>query len=351
MMRVLLSTTALVAAGLLVTSVAYADEEEMMAEEEMMEPAGPVAVGVGGYYRLAIGGYSGDGDDGNRGNGIDQNIEISVGGETVLDNGITAGVLVWLDAMNGGDDDISETMVYFSGAFGTLKAGGYESAAQLGTVWAPGGNGNFGIKAPFFAYGSRTSWQSMVNGASEDSFKVSYDSPSFNGISLSASYEPDDNETSYAGRGAEDSGQISEVVSIHVGFTQELMGGSVGAGFGIEEGTHEMCSANCDASSMRGGLTISIDDISIGGAVLESENMMGDRTDTDVGISWSQGGLGLGVQWGNRDSSDMAGFQVTALNASYALGPGVELNSQLATGSMDNDDNWTEFLIGTTITF
>ena len=93
------------------------------------------------------------------------------------------------------------------------------------------------------------------------------------------------------------------------------MGGSVSAGFGIEEGTNEMCSTNCGASEHAGAaLTISIDQISIGGAVLETESMTEsmtkERTDTDVGIGWSQGPLGLGLQWGSRDASDNSGFQV-----------------------------------------
>ena len=161
MKRVLYGTTALVAAGLLVTSVSYAGDEEMM-EEEMM--AGPVSASVGGYYRVAFGGYSGDGDDG-RGHYINQNIEINVAGSTTLDNGITAGVNIWLDAMNGNNswgDDISETRLYLSGTFGTLTLGSFESAAQLGTIWAPGGNGNFGIKSPFFAAGSRVTWTSRL---------------------------------------------------------------------------------------------------------------------------------------------------------------------------------------------
>ena len=330
---------------------------------------GPVEVGVGGYYRIAGGGYSADYDKGKHGNFIDQNIEINIAGETTLDNGITAGVNIWLDAMNGQNswgDDISETRLYFSGSFGALTAGSFESAAQLGTIWAPGGNGNFGIKSPFFAKGSRVSWASMVNGDSEDSFKVSYDSPSFNGISLSVSYEPDDTQASYDSRGAEDTGQISEVASVHLGFSQEVMGGSVSAGVGIENGTYEACEKNCDASSIRGGLVLSVDEFSIGGAMLESDGRLDDmkrteQTDMDFGIGWSQGPLGLGIQHGTRDAAKGKNFEVTAFNASYDLGSGIQVNSQVAMGSTEindpddpskyKDNDWMEFLIGTTITF
>ena len=341
MKKLLLGTTALIAAGAFVGTV---QADEMMAE--------PVSVGVGGYYRVAVVSASGDAIDDTRAHGIDQNIEINVSGETTLDNGITAGVNIWLDAMNGNNtwgDDISETRAYFSGAFGTFTLGSFESAAQLGTIWAPGGNGNFGVKSPFFSGSSRVSWASAVNGASEDSFKIHYASPAFNGISVSASYEPDDNQNSYAGNADNDPGQISEVQSISVGFTQEVMGGSVSAGFGVENGTNEACMMNCEATSIRGGLVISIDQISIGGAMLEDDNMGAESSSSDFGIGWSQGPLGLGIQYASSDGA----FEVTAFNAAYALGPGIEVNSQVAMGSEagDDGDGWVELLIGTFISF
>ena len=80
MKKLLLGTTALIAAGAFV-GVAQADE--MMAE--------PVSVGVGGYYRVAVGGVSAEEMD-MRGHFIHQNIEINLTGETTLDNGINAGV-------------------------------------------------------------------------------------------------------------------------------------------------------------------------------------------------------------------------------------------------------------------
>ena len=363
MKRVLYGTTALVAASLLVTSVSYAGDEEMM-EEEMM--AAPISVGVGGYYRIAAGSISMDNDVNkdngltNRGQFINQNIEINIAGSTTLDNGITAGVNIWLDGNNGLANDISETRVSLGGAFGTVTAGSFENAAQLGTIWAPGGNGNFGIKSPFFAGGSRVSWNAGLG--AEDALKIMYASPSFNGISLSASYAPESSRDAYAGRGTGDAGHVSEVVSLSLGYSQELMGGSVSAGVGIEEGTIEgtadkddktvtnLCTANCDMSTIRGGLVISIDQMSVGGSVLEVENdnSGASRTETDVGIGWSSGPFGLGIQYASSDGS--AEFEVTAFNAAYALGPGVELNSQIAMGSA-GDDNFAEFLLGTTITF
>ena len=346
MMRVFLSTTALVAAGLLVTSVAYADEEEMMAEEEMMEA--PVSVGVGGYYRAALGGYDADGATNDRGHLINQNIEINVFGETTLDNGLTAGVNVWLDGNIGIQDDTSETRVYISGGFGQITVGQFESAAQLGTVWSPGGNANFGVNSQFFSPGGGTSWQGII-GANEDDVTVMYASPVFNGLSFSASYAPEDAKTSYAGQSNNDAGEISETIAASLNGSVDMMGGSVTGGIGYETGTPEVCAGMCDATSLRGGLVVSIDEISVGGYILEIDNQGATTTHSDVGIGWSQAGLNLGLQYGNVDAAS-GDSDITAFNAAYALGPGIEMNSQIAVGSSGGSD-WTQFLIGTAIFF
>ena len=199
----------------------------------------------------------------------------------------------------------------------------------------------------------------MPSLGAEDALKIMYASPSFNGISLSASYAPESSSDAYAERGTGDGDHVSEVMSLSLGYSQELMGGSVSAGVGIEEGTVEAradeddaiipCTGNCDNSTIRGGLVFSIDQVSIGASILEIDDRGASRTDTDVGIGWSQGSLGLGVQYGSRDNS-AGGFEVTAINAAYDLGPGVQLNSQIAMGSA-GDTEYSEFLFGTTITF
>ena len=96
MRKVLLSTTALVAAGLLVTSVAYADEEAAAEEEMMMEeeaaPAEPVSVGISGSYRAALGGSSHDSSP-----MITDHLEPVISGSATMDNGLTFGVSAVID--------------------------------------------------------------------------------------------------------------------------------------------------------------------------------------------------------------------------------------------------------------
>ncbi len=344
MKRVLLATTALVAAGAFTVGAAQADE--MMAE--------PVSVGVGGYYRVAGGAIDIDNSMNDRGHTVNQNIEINLSGEAALDNGLTAGVNLWLDANQGFQDDTSETRIYLSGGFGTLTAGAFESAAQLGTVWAPGGNANFGVKSAFFnPSGAGASWQGII-GNNEDDLTLMYASPSFNGFSFSASYAPEDNKDSYAERGTADTNddgdsEISETVGLSLNMSLPMMGGSVSGGIGYETGTPEVCTGECDATSLRGGLVVSIDEFSVGGAVLQIDNQGAETTHSDVGVGWSQGGMSIGLQYGSSDSDD-GDTDITAFNAAYALGPGVEVNSQIAVGS-DGDNDWSQFLLGTAIIF
>ena len=223
----------------------------------------------------------------------------------------------------------------------------------MGTVWAPGGNANFGIKSPFFSPGKMTSWQGII-GNNEDDVTVMYASPSFGGISVSASYAPEDAKTSYAGRGTADANddgvsEISETVGLSLNASMPLMGGSVSGGIGYETGTPEVCTGMCDANSLRGGLVVSIDQVSIGGAVLEIDNQGATTTHTDVGIGYSMGSLSIGVQYGNIDA-DGGDSEATAFNAAYGLGPGIEVNSQIAVGSSGGND-WSQFLLGTAIIF
>ena len=85
MKKILLGTTALVAAG---AFVGAAQADEMMAE--------PISVGVGGYYHSALIVTASD-DDTDRGHGLQQDIEIQVAGSTTLDNGITVSVRARLE--------------------------------------------------------------------------------------------------------------------------------------------------------------------------------------------------------------------------------------------------------------
>ena len=163
MKRVLLATTALVAAGAFVGTAAQA--QDMMV---------PMTVGVGGYYTIAAIGYSGDDAPNDRSHGINQNMEMQFRAEGTLDNGITAGVRARFTANDFEHSDEQE--VYFSGAFGSFHAGAIEGAAQQMTAWAPGASVPIGgIKSPWFqGIGGMWTTGAIMN---EDALKVVFFSP------------------------------------------------------------------------------------------------------------------------------------------------------------------------------
>ena len=371
MKKVLLGTTALVAAGAF-AGIGAAQAQDMMVGMQPLE--------LGGYYTIAAVSTSDDDPTtaNNRSLGIDQNIELEGRGSVELDNGITAGVRIRINGNNGatGDDldNVSETEVFFTGSFGGLHIGMIEAASQQMTIWAPGGNVPIGgVKSAWFgkSLGGWTTGAFM----DEDSTKIVYFLPTFNGISVGVSYAPEDTNHSYASR-SEAEGQHSEQITAAIGYSTAVMGGSVSAMVGYEtystestmmgEGEAAMAVACdsammvCDPSAMRYGLSVSVDNISIGGAINDQDGTgnerMGmpneDRTMTDFGVSWSEGPLGLGLQ---HATDDLNNYDETAFMVNYNLGGGVDVGLKAGSGSSDDADgksrDFTQFLLGTMFNF
>ena len=98
-------------------------------------------------------------------------------------------------------------------------------------IWAPGGSVPIGgVKSPWFGTGVQWSSGAFMD---EDSNKIVYFSPSFNGISFGASYAPKDTNDSYASS-ADNEGKQSEQLAVALGYSVDVMGGSISAGVGYE---------------------------------------------------------------------------------------------------------------------
>ena len=343
MKKVLLGTTALAAVGLLASNVAIADE--MMAE--------PVTVGVGGYTTGAIG-FASDGDDDTRGHSIDYVFEIGVSGSTTLDNGITVGVSGQLGRSSGrssceadagdavdctGGTDFDEIHTTLSGSFGALRLGRTESAAFNATVAAPGAGigGMLGVN-----YGWFSTAASAVNTYSgigaEDALKVVYTTPNFNGLTIGMSYAPNNSDENFNDRSTAGLGEHTAVGATYS--TDFMDGGSftVGAGY-------EMASGDGDPSASRAGINVSVDQVSFGGSMYDHDM---DGMQFDVGASWTEGAIELGLQFANNEDGDAS---KAAAHLTYTLGPGVLIGGQIATGSEDGMDDVTQVMLGTAVFF
>ena len=113
----LIAATALVAAGTMVATPAIAEEG--------------VQLGLGGYYNTFfwVGDYSESSNDTRRmtETGLFADGEMHFKGSTTLDNGITFGVQVELEAFQS-NDQIDENYAFVEGSFGRLVVGGENTA-------------------------------------------------------------------------------------------------------------------------------------------------------------------------------------------------------------------------------
>ena len=343
MKRVLLATTALVAAG------AFAHAAQ--ADDEMME--GPVTVGIAGYTVGAIGINSTDTvtDDDDvvhpaRGDEIFHVYEFAVSGSTTLDNGITVGVHTQIGSSG---DPIDEQHITLSGSFGSLRIGRTESAAFNATVAAPGAGlgGSFGVNYAWYSPAAST--VNTYSGLVEDAQKIVYTSPNFNGLTIGLSYAPDASDgAAGAGRSTDDVGDMSEHMALGVSYSTAFMeGGSLNVGLGYELATDE--SGGPDMEAMKAGASVSVDQVSFGGGMYDAGPDGGASSmQFDVGASWTQGATEVGVQYA---ADDDGGTSMAALHLTYTLGPGIVIGGQVASGSSDGADDVTQVLLGTSVGF
>ena len=339
MKKLLLGTTALIAAGAFVGAAQAADDDMM---------AGPVTVGIAGYTVGAIGLASNDMDgDGNplRGDEIFHVYEFGVSGSTTLDNGITVAVHSQLGS-SAGAAIFDEQHITLSGAFGALRIGRTESAAFNATVAAPGAGlgGSFGVNYAW--YNPATSAVNTYSGLVEDAQKVVYTSPNFNGMTIGMSYAPDAGDgAAGAGRTTNDADEMSEHMALGVSYSTAFMeGGSMNIGLGYETAASE--SGGDDGEAMKVGASVSIDQISFGGGMYD--NGEEDGMQFDVGASWSEGATELGLQYGGNQDGDTG---MMALHLTYTLGPGVIIGGQIASGSSAGAEDVTQILLGTSVGF
>jgi len=380
MKKVLLGTTALAVAGMVAGGAANAAEE-------------PITAGIGGYYKAAMAFLSEDSDagqfaDNRNSHAIGQDIEIGISGSTTLDNGMTVGFVANIEGNGGtgtGSASLDERWLFFRGGFGQFRIGTTESARQEMTNFAPNGAWNFGVNTPFFIFANpgnatffnvRTYDDGIGN---EDNMKVIYFSPTFNGFRIGASYAPDDNNQQQYGGNTTDSAtaaQLQNNASITAEFAHDFGAANIRVMAGYEQYVVENCGATaaiqtCEdnpASTQFGG-TISFGEWSIGGGWLESEQIAlaasgagRDRTDHDLGVSYWSGPMGVGLQWGHAEIDVADGTQdeldIYALNATYVIGPGIDVEAQIDMGEFDDgstgenlDNDWTSLMIGTSVSF
>jgi hypothetical protein len=384
MKKVLLGTTALLGVGVFAGTAAASDG---------------IKLSLGGFYRTSYQMVFDDGEEGEPGNdtntdGLFTDGEVHFNGETTLDNGLTVGVRIELEAENEGDQ-IDESYAFFSGGFGEVRVGNDDSALQGLCITPPGGTTNFGATSQGqFAENSPIASGGTLNaptsnsvcwGVDNDATKVVYFSPNWGGFSFGLSYTPDGDQEGAGNHGGHKGmpdhavNESNHNVAAYLSYSYEGDGWGLtwGGGADFEGRIEKDGTGDSDrnaADFYQTGLVLNFGGLSIGGAFEYYNDFTAGLTDVDSdgwvaggGISYNVDAWTVGLQYTHLDfennDPDVAddAFDFTrdriVLTGNYEMGPGVSLDAELgytwvdvsgaADGSdADNADNYDAFEIG-----
>ena len=360
MKRLFLGSTALVG----VASLAGAASSEARA-------ADGVKLDVGGFFNVVYQGVFDRKRDGHFGNhrtvdGINHNGEVWFKGETVLDNGLTVGAQVELEAENA-DDQIDQAYVYWQGGFGRFQVGSQDKAIANYCLLPPGATANFSAFSPN-AWGSNDPIGSNAAcvDTEGDNQGIVYASPKFAGFQLWVSYTPSNNAEDYtqagvngAGTPLNTDGTAHHSVSTYAtyGYESENWGLNWGGGGSWQTEFNGAGANDGRSADYQTGLNLTLGNFGIGG-VLEYYDQGGSDNNAYVaggGLSYALDPWTIGLQGSHGHYNGESAFTFTAnpggsrdLNrviatGQYDLAPGVTLDGEIGyTWFHDSGDGATE---------
>ncbi|WP_417726038.1 porin [Roseovarius sp.] len=354
----------------------------------------------GGFYNSHVGYVSVDSNTpahvGADFDGIDvyANTEIHFKPSVTLDNGLTFGVDVQMEGTNngGGATGIDETYLSISGdTLGRIDLGNENSAGYKMSVGAPQVKGGIGINSPSISgfvpisngAGGNLPWLFRDSGISSyaevlgnnDVPRITYYTPSFNGLTLGVSYAASSN---VAGGGANAGNNfgvnrnvgVNDIFDIGVAYSQSFNGIDLdlAARWGTAEGN---TAGNDDPEVWNVGFNVGFNGFVIGGGYGENDNggyRAFDSEGWSLGVTYDIAGpwsIGFDTYQGTYEgigaaSADEAEYEAYQLVGSRSLGAGVTwavyaayvqgtVNADLG-GTFGNANTETEgTLIGTSI--
>lgn len=367
MKKVLLGTSALLGVGLLAGTAAASDG---------------VKLSLGGFMRSYFGvtvddDKAGESGDNRNLTGVGTDGEVYFTGSVTLDNGITVGTRIELEAESRADQ-IDAAYVYFSGNFGDIRIGSLAGAAGNMYMLPPGSSANFGPYSPN-TIGSVASPggfdpEGMLAGK-DKAQKIVYYSPNWSGFSFGVSYTPEDNfETQADGADAtfhptRNTGDSANnfALGLHYAYEGDGWGLDAGAAGYWEGDIQEKTAGNDEQAGYNAGVNVNFGGLTVGAAFtyLDDENGQGeDSWAVGTGLSYNVDAWTVGAGWAHFER-EVAGFSDettidrVGVTGSYAMGPGIDLDAGLfytwadqADDSLATDDyDAIEFSVGSSITF
>lgn len=284
---------------------------------------------------------------------IRKETEVHFTGETTLDNGLTVGVHVEVEA-DADDNSIDESYAYFSGGWGRVNFGEEDGAAYLLQVAAPSADSNVdGLRQYISA-----SDAGVVVGAldydhatAEDANKVTYMTPVFNGFQAGVSYVPSvtDSANGVANSAADNDAGLDDGFEVAARYEGAFEGVGVAFGAGWSGYDGEVAG---DADAWNVGLDLDFAGFGLGAAYLEEEDLASNEREVLViGADYQMGAYKLGASWLDQDG-DVDELQRYTGGVSYSYGPGMSFRGSVSYIDNDTTDaDETQVLLGTQINF
>jgi hypothetical protein len=343
---------------------------------------------VGGFFKTAYNHVFDDDSEGEPGNehntdGVFSDAEVHFTGSTVLDNGLEVGARIELEGETAGDQ-IDEAWIWFSGGFGELRVGSDDEALANACIVPPGGTGNFSAYSPN-QWGANTLITNTVcTGVDDkgDAQKLVYISPVFAGFQFTGSYTPNGgDETHGDGVGphvgmpfnSDEESRHNLSAYLSYSFEGDGWGLTAGGGASFEGHVEESDAGAADRQAQdfyQGGLNLTFGNFAVGGVFeyfndgvfFESFNDEGPdpAVDSDMwvaggGISYTMDAWTVGAQYSHGDVDidiDEGGdaditLDRVVLTGNYAMGPGINIDAEVAYTWQDVDEGDVSDLEGT----
>jgi predicted porin len=396
MKKNLYATSALVAAGLL----AGAGSAE----------AQGLKLGLGGYFQYYFAAASQDDGvgqpaEGKRNFDIKREAEVWFTGSVKLENGLTVGARIELEAETCGDQ-IDESYLFFSGNWGRIEAGSINGPTYRMHYAAPnvvngmGHDPNYVIaSAGNNRHGSNSIVTHSGHNFTGDSEKFSYYTPRMSGLQIGVAWTPDQSEEVTGGINARNgsfggmtnsnnAGQYENIFDISANYVNKLGMVDVAASIGWMTGSRE---ANVTLSTTQGpvrdtrnfvgaGLNLGYAGWTIGGSYSydNAAQLAAVGTNTragtynmrmwTLGLMYENGPWGFSAMYGGGQIDGDTGLGKDKLDrydigAAYTYGPGMKLVGGIqhwkyagpdktpTTTANDSTNKAWLFLLGTIITF
>jgi predicted porin len=346
MKKHLLTSTALVAAGLMAVSA------PAIAGGHAAKKASKPSLVLKGDTRQLFGvGENDAAHDAQNGEriGFDQQTdgEIHFVGSVTLDNGIKIATSVQLEAnsaaVDSTDDDIDEHWMRISGSFGEIRMGSMDDAAKAMTN---GYLGTAATNAGLNVHFDVTDWvskpdtvsTSMVAQAdsSSDGEHISYFTPRMAGFQVGASFIPSQSEDNNDSRELNSAGD-SDGYSIGVNYATSFEGASIAAAFGY--GTNKESTVNrSDPEVYALAVKVSSGPFTVAASYVDKDDQSTDAGVTvaagqetfEIGAKYTMGANAFSIGYQTAEAkastgSEFDGDEHTAVMLSYSrvLGPGV----------------------------